>query len=162
MQLFSYPMVTQVALMNDTFNWISTNTVVLRLDGDKIYIWLLLPAKAGQKVQFVKRTIDSAQDVEAFWKAMGGTRSLAMLSSNDDKEISDLSSSLCLIHRLVFGEISDFLQGEELVIVPDGPLYFVPILIGRWTGIKPLIGKEATKAVVLQHLSPVALIHIAA
>ena len=218
---------TRQALMNDTFNWISTNTVVLRLDGDKIYIWLLLPAKAGQKVQFVKRTIDSAQDVQAFWKAMGGTRSLAMLSSNDDKEISDLSSSLCLIHRLVFGEISDFLQGEELVIVPDGPLYFVPfaalresiqskyffelfrirlfpsltsmkiiadspqdyhrnsdgllvgdpyndeieslpaarqevILIGRWTGIKPLIGEEATKAVVLQHLDSVALIHIAA
>ena len=212
------------ALMNDTFNWISTNTVVLRLDGDKIYIWLLLPAKAGQKVQFVKRTIDSAQDVEAFWKAMGGTRSPVMLSSNHDKE---LSSSLCLIHRLVFGEISDFLQGEELVIVPDGPLYFVPfaalresiqskyffelfrirlfpsltsmkiiadspqdyhrnsdgllvgdpyndeiaslpaarqevILIGRWTGIKPLIGEEATKAVVLQHLNSVALIHIAA
>ena len=227
---------TTQALMNNTFNWISTNTVVLRLDDDKIYIWLLLPAKAGQKVQFVKRTIDSAQDVEAFWKAMGGTRSLAMLSSNDDKEISDLSSSLCLIHRLVFGEISDFLQGEELVIVPDGPLYFVPfaalresiqskyffelfrirlfpsltsmkiiadspqdyhcnsdallvgdtfngeillrgklkmiasipaarqevILIGRWTGIKPLIGEEATKAVVLQHLNSVALIHIAA
>ena len=218
---------TTQALMNDTFNWISTNTVVLRLDGDKIYIWLLLPAKAGQKVQFVKRTIDSAQDVQAFWKAMGGTRSLAMLSSNDDEEISDLSSSLCLIHRLVFGEISDFLQGEELVIVPDGPLYFVPfaalresirskyffelfrirlfpsltsmkiiadspqdyhrnsdgllvgdpyndeikslpaarqevILIGRWTGIKPLIGEEATKAVVLQHLNSVALIHIAA
>ena len=221
---------TTQALMNDTFNWISTNTVVLRLDGDKIYIWLLLPAKAGQKVQFVKRTIDSAQDVEAFWKAMGGTRSLAMLSSNDDKEILDLSSSLCLIHRLVFGEISDFLQGEELVIVPDGPLYFVPFaalrdsieskylfelfrirlfpsltsmkiiadsrqdyhcnsdgllvgdpfseeilrlvplpaareevtLIGRLTGIKPLIGKEATKTVVLQHLNSVALIHIAA
>ena len=215
------------ALMNDTFNWISTNTVVLRLDGDKIYIWLLLPAKAGQKVQFVKRTIDSAQDVEAFWKAMGGTRSPASLLSNDDKEILDLSSSLCLIHRLVFGGISDFLQGEELVIVPDGPLYFVPfaalresiqsnyffelfrirlfpsltsmkiiadspqdyhrnsdgllvgdpyndeitslpaarqevILIGRWTGIKPLIGEEATKAVVLQHLNSVALIHIAA
>ena len=164
---------------------------------------------------------------------MGGTRSPVMLSSNHDKE---LSSSLCLIHRLVFGEISDFLQGEELVIVPDGPLYFVPfaalresiqskyffelfrirlfpsltsmkiiadspqdyhcnsdgllvgdtfngeillrgkpheieslpdarqevILIGRWTGIKPLIGEEATKAVVLQHLNSVALIHIAA
>ena len=148
----------------------------------------------------------------------------------------DLSSSLCLIHRLIFGEISDFLQGEELVIVPDGPLYFVPfaalresiqskyfselfrirlfpsltsmkiiaaspqdyhrnsdgllvgdtfngeilfrgkpheieslpdarqevILIGRWTGIKPLIGEEATKAAVLQHLNSVALIHIAA
>ena len=139
----------------------------------------------------------------------------------------DLSSSLCLIHRLVFGEISDFLQGEELVIVPDGPLFFVSftalresirskyffelfrirlfpsltsmkiiadspqdyhrnsdgllvgdpyndeigslpaarqevILIGRWTGIKPLIGEEATKAVVLQHLNSVALIHIAA
>ena len=148
----------------------------------------------------------------------------------------DLSSSLFLIHRLIFGEISDFLQGEELVIVPDGPLYFVPfaalresiqskyffelfrirlfpsltsmkiiadspqdyhcnsdgllvgdtfngeillrgkpheieslpdarqevILIGRWTGIKPLIGEEATKAVVLQHLNSVALIHIAA
>ena len=218
---------TRQALMNDTFNWISTNTVVLRLDGDKIYIWLLLPAKAGQKVQFVKRTIDSAQDVQAFWKAMGGTRSPARLSSNDDEEILDLSSSLCLIHRLVFGGISDFLQGEELVIVPDGPLYFVPfaalresiqskyffelfrirlfpsltsmkiiadspqdyhrnsdgllvgdpyndeikslpaarqevILIGRWTGIKPLIGEEATKAVVLQHLDSVALIHIAA
>ena len=218
---------TTQALMNDTFNWISTNTVVLRLDGDKIYIWLLLPAKAGQKVQFVKRTIDSAQDVQAFWKAMGGTRSPARLSSNDDEEILDLSSSLCLIHRLVFGGISDFLQGEELVIVPDGPLYFVPfaalresiqskyffelfrirlfpsltsmkiiadspqdyhrnsdgllvgdpyndeikslpaarqevILIGRWTGIKPLIGEEATKAVVLQHLNSVALIHIAA
>ena len=224
---------TTQALMNDKFNWISTNTVVLQLDGDKIYIWLLLPAKAGQKVQFVKRTIDSAQDVEAFWKAMGGTRSPVRLSSYDDKE---LSSSLCLIHRLVFGEISDFLQGEELVIVPDGPLYFVPftalresiqskyffelfrirlfpsltsmkiitdspqdyhcnsdgllvgdtfngeillrgnpikidslpaarqevILIGRWTGIKPLIGEEATKAVVLQHLNSVALIHIAA
>ena len=215
------------ALMNDTFNWISTNTVVLQLDGDKIYIWLLLPAKAGQKVQFVKRTIDSAQDVEAFWKAMDGTRSPAGLSSNDDEEILDLSSALCLIHRLVFGGISDFLQGEELVIVPDGPLYFVPfaalresirskyffelfrirlfpsltsmkiiadspqdyhrnsdgllvgdpyndeigslpaarqevILIGRWTGIKPLIGEEATKAVVLQHLNSVALIHIAA
>ena len=218
---------TRQALMNDTFNWISTNTVVLRLDGDKIYIWLLLPAKAGQKVQFVKRTIDSAQDVQAFWKAMGGTRSPVMLSSNDDEEILDLSSSLCLIHRLVFGGISDFLQGEELVIVPDGPLYFVPfaalresiqskyffelfrirlfpsltsmkiiadspqdyhrnsdgllvgdpyndeikslpaarqevIFIGRWTGIKPLIGEEATKAVVLQHLDSVALIHIAA
>ena len=142
----------------------------------------------------------------------------------------DLSSSLCLIHRLVFGEISDFLQGEELVIVPDGPLYFVPFaalrdsieskylfelfrirlfpsltsmkiiadsrqdyhcnsdgllvgdpfseeilrldplpaareevtLIGRLTGVKPLIGKEATKAAVLKHLNSVALIHIAA
>ena len=60
MQLLSYPMVTQVALMNDTFNWISTNTVILRLDGDEMYIWLLLPAKLGRKVQFVKRTIDSA------------------------------------------------------------------------------------------------------
>ena len=220
---FNLPSTTQEALMNDIFNWISTNTVVLRLDGDKIYIWLLLPAKAGQKVQFVERTMDSAQDVEAFWKAAFGPR-------------LDLSSSLHLMYHLVFGEISDFLQGEELVIVPDGPLYFVPftalresirskyffelfrirlfpsltsmkiiadspqdyhrnsdgllvghtfngeillrgkpheieslpaarqevILIGRWTGIKPLIGEEATKAVVLQHLNSVALIHIAA
>lgn len=214
---FNLPSTTQEALMNDIFNWISTNTVVLRLDGDKIYIWLLLPAKAGQKVQFVERTMDSAQDVEAFWKAAFGPR-------------LDLSSSLHLMYHLVFGEISDFLQGEELVIVPDGPLYFVPFaalrdsieskylfelfrirlfpsltsmkiiadsrqdyhcnsdgllvgdpfseeilrldplpaareevtLIGRLTGVKPLIGKEATKAAVLKHLNSVALIHIAA
>lgn len=36
------------------------------------------------------------------------------------------------------------------------------ILIGRLTGIKPLIGKEATKRELLRHLNSVALIHIAA
>ena len=102
------PTPTQEAVMHDVLRGISTNTVVLRLDGDKIYIWLLLPGKTGREAQFVRRTIDGSQDVKAFWKAMGDTRSpFASYSDDDDEQISDTSSSLCLIYRLVFGGISD-------------------------------------------------------
>lgn len=138
--------------------------------------------------------------------------------------------SLKALYDMIISPIADLIDGDEITIVPDGPLFLVPfaalmdphskyvsetyrirlipsltslkllaecpegyhcttgallvgdpylkniyegeletlpgakeeaIMIGRILNVKPLIGKEATKAAVLSGLNSVALVHIA-
>lgn len=235
------PSSEQEEAISAIMKYISSNTIFLGLDNNKINIWLLQP---GKGLQFKSRSMEGADDLMSFWSVMNGligsTRSCEvsrLVEDSDDEEKEELGPStlLRLLFDFVFSPISDYLQGDELVIVPEGPLCLVPFaasidlvgkdlydsfririvpslttlkviadspqgyhsengalvvgdpeiplvkyrgswhylsrlpcarqetdMIGRLTNVKPLIGKEATKEEVLEQLSAVALVHIAA
>lgn len=230
----------QEETMSGIMKYISSNTIFLGLDNNEIKIWLLQP---GKGVQFKSRSMKGAGDLMSFWSVLDriqNQRSSEVshpVENSGHKAKEDVSPSTLhkLLFDFVFGPISDYLQGDELIIVPVGPLCLVPFaasidpvgrylcdsfririvpslttlkviadspqgyhsesgalvvgdpevprfklrgswknvsrlpcareeteMIGRLMKVKPLIGKEATKEEVLEQLSAVALVHIAA
>lgn len=126
------PSSEQEEAMSAIMKYISSNTIFLGLDNNKINIWLLQP---GKGLQFKSRSMEGADDLMSFWSVMhgliGSTRSCEvsrLVEDSDDEEKEELGPStlLRLLFDFVFGPISDYLQGDELVIVPEGPLCLVP------------------------------------
>ena len=121
----------QEEAMSGIMKYISSDTIVLALDNNKINIWLLQP---GKVLQFKSRSMEGADDVMSFWSMMDGmpaTRSCEVSRSvedSGDEEEKELSPSTLyrLLFDFVFGPISDYFQGNELIIVPVGPLCLVP------------------------------------
>lgn len=234
------PLCEQEEAMSCIMKNVSSNMIFLGLDNSKINIWLLQP---GKGVEFKSRSMEGADDLMSFWNVMDGiheTRSCKVSCPDDGRVVEveeeekekDPSTSFRHLFDFVFSPISEYLQGDELVIVPEGRLCFVPFavlidrvgrylcesfririvpslttlkmiedsppgyhsergallvgdpeiprfmsrrgisplpcarqeteMIGRLINVKPLIGKEATKEKVLEQLSAVSLIHIAA
>ena len=129
---------------------LSTQTVFLALGGrqNAINIWLL---RNGNEIEFRKREIEgrSAHEdavtllLDNALKEIGAgvgvrceNRSLDELNDDQPSEIESHernaeSSNLAIsplqpLHDAVIGPIADLLQGDELVIVPDGPLCLAP------------------------------------
>ena len=117
--------------MSGIMKYISSDTIVLALDNNKINIWLLQP---GKGLQFKSRSMEGADDVMSFWSVMDGMDdpkscevSCIVEDSGDEEKKEQSPSTLCrLLFDFVFGPISDYLQGNELIIVPVGPLCLVP------------------------------------
>lgn len=125
------PSCEQDEVMFGIMTYISSDTIVLGLGNHKINIWLLQP---GKGLQFKSRSMEGADDVMSFWSVMNGmhaTRSCEVsriVEVSDDEEAKELGPSILyrLLFDFVFGPISDYLQGDELIIVPVGPLCLVP------------------------------------
>ena len=128
---------SQGATIPDAFKYISSKTIVLGLDADKINIWLLLPGQTEQGAKCVRKSVEGSAHLETFWKVMSrmeGTRSCVVrISEEDDDEgllstnVEEFSSQMRFLFDFIFDPIiADLVQGDELVIVPDGPLYLVP------------------------------------
>ena len=125
------PSCEQEEAMSGIMKYISSDTIVLALDNNKINIWLLQP---GKGLQFKSRSMEGADDVMSFWSVMDGMdlpRSCEVsriVEDSGDEEENELIPSTLFRHLFdfVFGPISDYLQGDELIIVPGGPLCLVP------------------------------------
>jgi len=117
----------------DILSEIPTPTVFIALKDNTVNLWLLM----GTDVHFEKRTIeDVSLLVENAFKEIGvgvnvkcENRSLddregeAPLSEESCQHMADgKTNSLRVLFDAVIGPIAHLLKGDELIIVPDGPL----------------------------------------
>ena len=118
----------------------STQTVFVALQGKTINLWVLCK---GNNVQFRQNTVEE-RDAVCFIERLRKSvlkenqirgRSLDKLReesppshSSDQTAQSTLAtnSSLRVLYRSIFEPIRSMLKGDEIVIVPDGPLHLTP------------------------------------
>ena len=133
--------------MADLSTDISTQIVFLALERNKIHFWVL---DKERKVQFMKKEL-GGEDAVAFLERVRNdvfkehnidgrgsceNRSLDELrnprssiktfAQEMEETIPCSNNSLRLFHDCVIAPIADLLQGDELIIVPEGPLCLAP------------------------------------
>ena len=137
------PDVTMTALLSD----LSAQTVFIALESNKIQLWVLYKEGnfhfrqkevAGKDavtfLQCVRKDVFKENGIAA--RATCENRTLEKLrkklppSKEFDQETAEtlpgINNSLRLFHDCIIGPIADLLQGDELIIVPDGPLCLAP------------------------------------
>ena len=127
---------------------LSTPTVFLALDGSTINLWVL---RRERGVEFNQKEIEdrSLHDdpatllMETAFKELGAGVGVRCENRSLDEQSDDLSShreadvkkgqsctctnnSLQRLHDVIIGPVTDLLEGDELIIVPDGPLCRAP------------------------------------
>ena len=118
----------------------STQTIFVALEGRKINLWVLCK---GKNVQFQQNTVEE-RDASCFLERLRKSvlqenqirgRSLDKLREESPPShgtdvtahsTSATTSSLRLLYRSIFEPISSLFKGDEIVIVPDGPLHLTP------------------------------------
>lgn len=124
--------------LTNLLSHLPSTTVYLAIDRTELYIWVLLK---GKVLHFEKRKID-----ELFLEA--GVTSLASLiraayplsegeirsmATSDDEvkrarrqRAEQMEKALRILYDVVINPVRRFLKGNELIIVPDGPLCVAP------------------------------------
>ena len=98
-------------MTSDMLTDIPTQTVFVAFEGNTINLWVLCKMK---EIHFRQKEID--------WDTS------QRLLENAERVIFSLNehSSLQLLYDIVIGPIADLLQGDEVIIVPDGVLNMAP------------------------------------
>ena len=120
--------------VSDIHRYISTNTVFFEIDTDTIYIWVLVP---GQHVQLRSFPInykttgrrDATEYPVPFIDRVYLLDDLIQWPSRTFQKLAfdDRNSDhYRILYDTFFGSIVDLFQGDELVIIPCGPLYMAP------------------------------------
>ena len=130
-------------MISDMLNNLTTQTVFIALDKHAISFWLL---QRGKEILFKQKEIEGESCkllVEATLRDIGpgfriNCENRSMDKPHDDplsnreaaeeREHSPTSSlnSLRPLHDVIIGPIADWLQGDQLIVVPDGPFCLVP------------------------------------
>ena len=123
---------------SNIYRYISTNTIFLGIDTNTINIWLLMP---GQPVQFRKSPVD-VDDATTFlctlaetFSKIGSRRGLDnsnRLIEHEDEDSQfdqERDDHFRTLYDIIFGPIKDIMQGDELLIVPEGPLCLAPFAL---------------------------------
>ena len=97
---------------SDMFSYISTQTIFVALEGNTINLWVL---GNGEEVHFRQKEMDG----DTFLPRLMENIQTVPCSSVD-------KNSLHFLYDTVIGPVADLLQGDELIIVPDGPLCIAP------------------------------------
>ena len=121
----------------------SIQTVFIALDKDTINLWLL---SKGNEIQFKRKQTERGSAtllMETFLKDIGAgvgvkceNRSLVELNDEPSRNREaveknaqsppHLVNSLRPLYDAIIGPIKDLLQGDQLIVLPDGPLCLAP------------------------------------
>ena len=97
---------------------IPTKTVFLALGSNKINFWVF---RKGDQIHFRQKEIDVAAAIQHL------NKNAYIAIEADDPDVQNKVTALSNLYDTVIGPIEDLLKGDqELIIIPDGPLYFVP------------------------------------
>ena len=114
-----------------------------RVDKDTIHFWVLTKSReimtmqkeiehgdASMLIEATLKEIDAGVRVRCENRSMDELRD-EPLSTREDAEEKDQSwsssvNSLCPLYDVIIGPIAELLQGEQLIVVPDGPLCLAP------------------------------------
>ena len=146
--LLQSPSVESAETTADILSYISTETAFVALEGKTINFWALCKENI---VSFIQKNVENKEeDATTFFRSLIESafkendigvgvrcedRSLEELrgdspsssESDEEKGLSDRESySLRLLYNTVIGPIAGSLHGDELIIVPDGPLCMAP------------------------------------
>jgi len=127
-------------MMSDIASDTSSQIVFAALEGEKINLWVLSKGKDAQFRQSNVHNGDAFSFVMSLTKAAFKEnkcgRSLE-LQRGDDLQVTKAScqteqsccqnNTLQVLYRSIFSPIEKFLKGDEIIIVPDGPLGLAPI-----------------------------------
>ena len=122
---------------------LSTQTVFMALDRDTVTVWLLNKGKEiqlnGKKIEHGSATLLMETVLKEIGAGVGvrcENRSLDELSDDPSSKreavgenvqsSTSLNNSLRLLYDAIIGPIKDFLQGDQLIVVPDGPFCLAP------------------------------------
>ena len=126
--------------ISDMLSDLSTQTVFAALESKIIHLWVL---STGRKVQFRQKEVEK-EDAVTFLECLSRDALEEIQRKRSANDLRDelppteesgqeavkssrcKSNPLCLFHDLIIGPIADLLEGEELIIVPDGPLCLAP------------------------------------
>lgn len=132
----------QMRTASDISRYISSQTVFLAFGRNTINFWVL---QKGNKPLFMRMEIN--KDLESLirdvYQRIGAGRSVRCddrsLDGPTEEDVSDKRSkmtesaplrcgkdALQELYGMIIFPIAEFIQGDEVTIVPDGPLYFVP------------------------------------
>ena len=169
----------------DMISDVSSPTLFVALEGNTIHSWLLCKGRNIQfKQKVVKDVKVELEDVvaylerlriSAFKEIRGGARVICENRSLDELRVEDelpptkeksegtinlsqsKSTSLRFFHDCIISPISDLLEGDELVVVPDGPLCLAPFAAFLDSESKYL--SESMRIRILPSLMSLKLIH---
>ena len=106
-------------------NHISSPTLFLMNDTQSVNIWMLL--KGGKLYGFVQQGVsdDLTSMTYQTYKQIGVNKSLwkKILSR---KEIENQGDALKVLYDMIITPISHAIEGDELIIVPDGSTFLIP------------------------------------
>lgn len=115
--------------MSDLSKYISAHTIVLEPDDDKVNIWFLLPGQLRQDVQVIRRSVDGSSQFQNAMFMMEVPSSLDVRSPLREQILNEKDKSLehlRIVYDFIFGPVAGIVQGDELVIVPGGPVCLFP------------------------------------
>ena len=95
---------------------ISTQTVFIALGSNKINFWVF---RKGKEICFRQKELDAAAAIQHL------NKNVCTAIEAHDSDVPRVTS-LSILYDTVIGPIEDLLEGDELMIIPDGPLHFVP------------------------------------
>ena len=106
-------------------NHISSPTLFLMNDTQSVNIWMLL--KGGKLYAFVQQGVidDLTSMTYQTYKQIGVHQSLCK-KTRSRKEIEDQGGALKVLYNIFIAPFSNSIEGEELVIVPDGSSFLIP------------------------------------
>ena len=104
----------QEETVSNVWKYISTNTVFFAADKNTMYFWLLTP---DQGVRFEKATLPANYHKNILQESR---------LSGLDSPVNRLCKFTKTLYDLTIGPIVNQLKGDELVIIPCGPLCLVP------------------------------------
>jgi len=151
----------------DVLSEIPTQTVFIALQGNIVNLWLLI----GTDVHFEKTSIEDVTslmensfkeigvrvDVKSENRSADESESDAPLNEESCQKMVDCkTNSLRLLFDTVIGPIAYLLKGDELTIVPDGPLCLAPFAACVDEADKYL--SESTRIRILPSLTSLKLI----
>ena len=96
---------------------ISTQTVFLALGSNKINFWVF---RKGDEIRFRQKETDVAAALQHL------NKNVCTAIEAHDSDVQSKVTSLSILYDTIIGPIEDLLKGDELIIIPDGPLFFVP------------------------------------
>ena len=107
-------------------NHISSPTLFQMNDTQSVNIWILL--KGGKLYDFVQQGVSSDDLTSMIYqtcKQIGVNRSL-WKNIRSRKEIEDQGDALKVLYDIFIAPFSQSIEGDELVIVPDGSSFLIP------------------------------------
>ncbi len=122
--------------ISDLFCDTTTQTVFIALERNTINLWII----KGTEIHFERKDIEDVTslmdktfkeidvrvDVKCENRSLHDPKGESPINKESCQEIVDCKHTLRLLFDSVFGAIANLLEGDELIIVPDGPLCLVP------------------------------------
>ena len=117
-----------------------TETVFFAVQGNEVFVWMLNKSmdvqfrkteiecgSAAQLIENLHNEIDAEVDIRCENRSMDERSTAPMLKSTADGPQAQKSDN-CLqsLFEIIIGPVAEFIQGEKLIVVPDGPFCLVP------------------------------------
>ena len=117
-----------------------TGTVFFAVQGNAVFVWMLNKSmdvqfrtteiecgSAAELIEKLHNEIDAEVDIRCENRSMDERSTAPILKSTaDGRQAQKSDNCLQSLFEIIIGPVAEFIQGEKLIVVPDGPFCLVP------------------------------------